>query len=253
MSAPQPQAPLTPETFQATLVSARLVTPRIRELVFERADGKPFAFRSGQWVSLLLPLLDEKGQAVRRAYSVASVPTVPPGAGFELMVTRVEGGVGSCWLHEAAIGTKLEVKGPQGTFFRSVDAGPSLLVATGTGIAPFRGMVHDALAAGSPSPLWLLFGVRTPADALYRLEFEALEEMHPNFRFMLSLSRPPPEWTGRRGYVQEHVVPLWQELSTQGEAQAYICGIKNMLLEARAVLKTKGGARRQQLHLESYD
>ena len=70
---------------------------------------------------------------------------------------------------------------------------------------------------------------------------------------MLSLSRPPPEWTGRRGYVQSHVLPLWQELGMHGTAQAYICGVKKMLLETRAVLKTEGGARRQQLHLESYD
>ena len=242
---------LIPETFEATLFSTRLVTPRVKELVFERSDGQPFTFQSGQWVSLVLPLLDEKGTALRRAYSMASVPSTSPR--FELVVTRVEGGLGSNWLHDAPVGTKLEVKGPQGTFRRAADAGPSLLVATGTGVAPFRGMVHDALASNDTAPLWVLFGVRSLSDALYREEFEALEKRHPRLRFMLSLSRPPPEWAGRAGYVQTHVLSLWNELAAQGRPQAYICGVKKMLLEVRAVLKTQGRAQRQQLHLESYD
>jgi len=240
-----------PETFEATLVSSRAVTPRVKELVFERVDGRPFPFRAGQWVSLVLPMTDAKGERLRRAYSLASVPG--PGSRFELVVTRVDEGVGSTWLHEAKVGTRLEVKGPQGTFQRAADAGPSLFVATGTGVAPFRGMVHDALAAGGEAPLWVLFGVRSPDDALYRDEFEALAKGHPRLRFLLTLSRPPPGWTGRHGYVQGHVLDLWKELATHGRPHAYVCGVKKMLLEVREVLKKQGGAERQQLHLESYD
>lgn len=245
------KAPPVPETFEATLVSSRLVTPRVKELVFERVDGRPFTFHSGQWVSLVLPMVDAKGERLRRAYSLASVPG--PGSRFELVVTLVDDGVGSTWLHEAQVGTRLEVKGPQGTFHRAADAGPSLFVATGTGVAPFRGMVHDALAAGGEAPLWVLFGVRSPADALYRDEFEALAKTHPRLRFLLSMSRPPAEWTGLHGYVQTHVLELWKELATHGRPHAYICGVKKMLLEVREVLKRQGSAERQQLHLESYD
>lgn len=242
---------LVPETFQAELVSARLVTPRVRELVFERVDGAPFHFRSGQWVSLVLPLLDEKERPLRRSYSLASVPAQT--SRFELVVTRVDGGRGSTWLHEVQVGARIEVKGPQGTFRREEETAPSLFVATGTGVAPFRGMIHDALAGGGESPLWVLFGVRAPADALYREEFEALARVHPRLRFILSMSRPPAEWTGRSGYVQTHVLELWNELSAHGRPHAYICGVKKMLLEVREVLKKQGAAERHQLHLESYD
>ena len=245
------QRVVVPETFEATLVEARLVTPRVRELVFERVDGKPFSFRAGQWVSLVLPLLDEKDRPLRRSYSIASVPRVGPR--FELVVTRVDEGRGSAFLHEMTVGTSLEVKGPQGTFQRAADAGPSLFVATGTGVAPFRGMLHDALAAGGTTPLWVLFGIRGPPDALYREEFEALAMAHPRLRFMLSMSRPPPEWKGRSGYVQTHVLELWKQLSAQGRPEAYVCGVKKMLREVREVLKKEGGAERHQLHLESYD
>lgn len=240
-----------PETFEATLVAARLVTPRVRELIFERGDGKPFTFRSGQWVSLVLPVMDEKERPLRRAYSVASVPST--GSRFELIVTRVDDGRASPWLHQLELGTRLEVKGPQGMFHRVPTAGPSLFVATGTGVAPFRGMIHDALKAGGETPLWVLFGVRAPADALYREEFEALERQHPRLRFMLTMSRPPPEWKGRTGYVQTQVLELWKELALQGRPEAYVCGVKKMLLEVREVLRAQGFAERQQLHLESYD
>jgi ferredoxin-NADP reductase len=202
-------------------------------------------------VSLVLPVLDEKGRPLRRSYSLASVPT--GSSRFELVVTKVDGGPGSTFLHDAAVGTVLEVKGPQGTFSRAVDAGPSLFVATGTGVAPFRGMLHEALAAKRAEPLWVLFGVRTLDDVLYRDELEALARAHPNVRFELTLSRPGSAWQGRSGYVQAHALGLWNELAKHGTPHAYVCGVKKMLLEVREVLKTQGGADRKQLHLESYD
>jgi CDP-4-dehydro-6-deoxyglucose reductase, E3 len=240
------------ETFSVRLVRGRLVTPRVRELVFERVDEKPFLFKAGQWVSLRFPLVDERQRPVRRSYSVASVPD---GSGrFELIVTKVEGGPGSTWLHEAKEGATIEAKGPQGTFLFSAEPAPSLLIATGTGIAPFRGMVRQALDAGGSEPLWVLFGVRSLADALYREEFEALAKVEPRVRFELTLSRGEASWTGRRGYVQAHVEELWAALSGAGRGpQAYVCGVKKMLTEVREVLRVKLGVERQRVHLESYD
>lgn len=243
--------PQPPETFTATLTQSRLVTPRVKALTFERADA-PFTFTSGQWVSVVLPKLDEKGRPIRRSYSIASVPQEGAKT-FELVVTLVDQGVGSTFLHELPVGAQVEVKGPQGLFSRAVDAGPSLFIATGTGLAPFRGMVHDALASGRTDPLWVLFGVRTPADALYREEFEALALKHPHLRFALSLSRPTDGWNGLTGYVQTHALSWWKELAQHGRPHAYVCGVKKMLTQVRDVLKTEGGAERQQLHLESYD
>lgn len=229
------------------------MTSRVRHLVLERVDGLPFEFASGQWVSVVLPLLDEKGRPLRRSYSIASVPDRGPR--FELVVTQVEGGPGSTFLNQALPGTLLDVKGPQGTFTRVSD-GPSLFVATGTGIAPFRGMLHDALATGSSAPLWVLFGVRGPSDLLFGEELHALARKSPRVRLEVTYSRPPVGWLGRAGYVQEHVRGLWSELSALGgpeEAHAYVCGVKKMLLEVRGVLRDELGLVRQRVHLESYD
>jgi CDP-4-dehydro-6-deoxyglucose reductase len=41
--------------FDVRLASARLITPTVRHLSFERTDGQAFDFDPGQWVNLLMP------------------------------------------------------------------------------------------------------------------------------------------------------------------------------------------------------
>jgi CDP-4-dehydro-6-deoxyglucose reductase, E3 len=253
MSTVTPARPLVPETFSTRLVEATPMGPRVKRLVFERVDGAPFHFAAGQWVQLILPLVDEKGRALRRSYSVASPPD--GSSRFELAVTKVDQGLGSTFLHEAAVGQALDVKGPAGTFTRPLEgAAPSLFIATGTGVAPFRSMLRDALANGSTAPMWLLFGVRSEEEFLFGEELLELARQHPAVRLEPSMSRPGPGWSGRTGYVQTHVAELWRALAASGpEPKAYICGVKKMLTEVREVLRVELGVDRKRVHLEAYD
>ncbi|MBL8923949.1 MAG: FAD-dependent oxidoreductase [Myxococcaceae bacterium] len=248
-----PTRPLVPETFSARLVEARPLGPRVRHLVFERVDQSPFLFEAGQWVQTILPLQDAQGRPLRRSYSIASPPEGT--CRFELAVTRVEDGPGSGFLHGADVGLTLDVKGPQGTFIRPLEtAAPSLFIATGTGVAPFRAMIRHALGSGRTEPMWLLLGVRSPDELLYGDELSFLERTHPGFRFIPSLSRPPGGWGGRSGYVQTHVKELWTAFSAQhSDAHAYICGVKKMLEATRQVLRVELGVERKRVHLEAYD
>jgi ferredoxin-NADP reductase len=243
-------------TFTARLASARALTPFVRELTFERVDGAPLAFDAGQWVSLVLPV-PPQGEAsgeLRRAYSIASAPDGSPR--FQVAVTRVEGGPGSTYLHAMEPGATLDVVGPQGFFTRPLDkSGPSLFVATGTGLTPLRSMLLDALARGEKRALWVLFGVREEADFLYREELETLARAHDNVRVELVLSRPHEGWTGRRGYVQAHVPELWRELEDRGEGEphVYVCGLQRMVGTVRDLLRKEMTVPRQQVHSERYD
>jgi ferredoxin-NADP reductase len=240
-----------PETFEARLVAAKNLTPWVRELVFERADG-PLLYDPGQWVNLVLPLPEGE---VKRAYSIASAPDGSPR--FELAVTRVQDGPGSSFLHEIHEGTMLHTIGPHGLFTRAPDdLTPALFVATGTGVTPLRAMLQAALVAGSTAPMWLLFGARYEEDILYREEFEGWTLRHPNVRYAITLSRPADGWTGARGYVQDLVPALYRELAAASRPAAphvYVCGLERMVKSVRELLRGDLGVDRKHVHTERYD
>lgn len=243
-----------PPTFAAKLVSARMLTPSVRELVFERSDGAPMIYDAGQWVSLALPVEEMPGGELRRAYSIASAPDGSPR--FEVAVTRVTGGPGSTLLHAMALGTEIPVIGPQGFFTRPAEkSGPSLFVGTGTGFTPMWSMLRHALASGETRALWVLVGNRTEEDILYRAELDALARTHSNVRAEYTLSRPADAWSGRRGYVQAHVKELWAELGTreEGTGHVYVCGLQRMVGAVRDLLRKDMGLAREQVHSERYD
>jgi NAD(P)H-flavin reductase len=116
-------------------------------------------------------------------------------------------------------------------------------------------MMRAAIATGSRAPLWLLLGVRHEEDLLYRDEFESLSRAHPNVRFEPTLSQPRGAWSGRRGYVQTHVLELWNALSAAGAEppHAYACGLERMVGSVREILRKDMGLPRQQVHAERYD
>lgn len=231
------------ENFKAKIVSARMLAPSVREIVLDR--GAPFAFEAGQWVNLHAPNME------KRAYSIASPPA---GTSFDLAITFVDGGPMSTYLHSANIGAEIDVSGPQG-FFAREKTGPGLYIGTGTGVAPLRSMIKDALAKGETRAMWLLFGIRTEGDILYRDELDALAKAHANVRVFYTLSRGAESWTGLRGYVQTHTEKLFREMETRGEGppHAYICGLHRMVGSVRDVLRKQMSVPREQVHSERYD
>ena len=249
--------PLPPH-FEARLASARTLTPSVRELTFERVDGLAMEFEPGQWVNMILPVAVGDEADIKRSYSIASPPDGTPR--FAIAVTRVQGGPGSCWLHEVAPGTGIAFIGPQGFFTRHATSDtPSLMVATGTGVTPMRSMLLAAIAVGSRAPAWLLLGVRHEADLLYAPELAAIAEAHPHVRFDATLSQPGDGWSGRRGYVQTHVRGMWEELSalaagtSTAAPHVYVCGLERMVGSVRELLRKEMGLPRQQVHSERYD
>jgi ferredoxin-NADP reductase len=221
-----------------------MLTPAVRELTFERADGAAFDFHAGQWVSLILPSKDGE---MRRSYSIASSPDGTPR--FEIAVTHVEGGPGSTILHSLEPGSLVRMIGPQGFFTHTGD--PSLFIGTGTGVTPLRSMLKAQIASGKP--LWLILGVRRQIDLLYKDELEQLAHDHPNVRVEFTLSRPDEGWSGRTGYVQTHVRELWSALEKFGPPHAYICGLQRMVGAVRDLLRKDMSIPRQQVHSERYD
>ncbi len=236
--------------FDAALVAARPLTPYVRELTFERVDGEIVTFDAGQWVNIVIP---SDQTDLKRSYSIASAPN--DSSRFALAVTHVNGGPGSTFLHQLQEGEKVRVQGPQGLFTRRhlKFPGPTLFVATGTGLTPLRSMLLDELHKRETRPLWVLLGARTEADLLYRDELESLAGQHRNVQFIPTLSQANSAWHGHRGYVQVHVSKLWTELSQDARPHAFICGLQRMVSAVRDLLRKEMNVPREQVHSERYD
>lgn len=206
---------------------------RTRRFEIELIEGLPFVFRAGQFISLHF---NSNGGRIARPYSIAARLA---GRRFELCVNVLPGDQdGNTWFSNAKVGEHLEFTGPFGSFkLRQPPDCVSAFIATGTGIAPIRAMIHELYRSCQPEEAWLIFGVRREADIVYREEFEKLAREHPSLHFIPTLSRPGPDWKGHRGYVQ---VQVQKYLVGQGGLHAYICGSPQMITEVRELLNAMG-------------
>jgi ferredoxin-NADP reductase len=227
-----------------------MLSPSVRSLSFRMTDRAPVGHTAGQYADLVVPT--PRGLPFRRSYSIASAPDPARPDIFEVAVTRVEEGPTSEALHVLAPGGIVEVEAVRGTFVRTDDdrAHPALFVAAGTGLAPIRAMLTEDVRRAEGPPLVLLFGCRTPADVLWADEIAAWERSCARFRAHVTLSRPPPEWSGLSGYVQRHAIGLAAALPG---VLAYVCGLSDMVDEVLARLEREGGLARTALRYETYD
>jgi ferredoxin-NADP reductase len=220
----------------ARLVSSAPLSPDIRHFIFEVPEVSSLSFQPGQFVSLVEHI---RGKEVTRAYSLAAPPA---GNRFELCLNLVHDGMFSPYLFALRPGDPVTVKTILGTFVWRDPVRDSVLVATGTGIAPFRGMLLDLFARGCSSQVTLVFGARYPHGLVYHAEFEALAAGHPNFRYVPTVTRPDAHWSGRTGRVQ----PLLEEaVGEQRDLDVYLCGLKAMVEDCRTLLKSRGFDRKQ--------
>ena len=97
---------------------------------------------------------------------------------------------------------------------------------------------------------WLVFGTRYEDSLYYREEFEEIERENSNFHYVPTLSRCGEDWTGCRGYVQDHVREI---VAGRKDMQAYICGLHQMVDANRKLLKEELGWDRKQIVFERYD
>ncbi len=244
----QPNFPVA-RAYRAILRHSRHLTETTKHLEWEVVEGGKFDFLAGQFISMTLR---DGANEHTRAYSIASAPG--PDGRFAICLNRVPGGLFSNYLCDLEPGARLGFSGPHGFFVvRQPPVERDLIfIATGTGIAPIRGMLAELTAPGAAldRALWLLFGVRHPETILYREEFERMAADQPRFHFVPVLSRAPEGWTGERGHVQE---VLRKHFAGQRDFEAYLCGLKAMVDDVRTILKGEFGFDRRQIHYEKYD
>jgi len=241
--------PVERKLLTARLVRSAFLSEQTRHLEFAVVGVDAFNFTPGQFVSIQQPKSD--GKTHTRAYSLASMPRA--GATFDLCLNRVEQGFLSNWLCDLEEGATVQLHGPHGMFTLREPKQDAVLIATGTGIAPFRGIVHwlfQQPERNQGHEYWLVYGTRYESGLYYRDEFLAIEKAHPNLHYLPTLSRGSDEWPGLRGYVQDHVRKIVGE---RLDLRAYICGLHQMVDANRKLLKEELGWDRKQIVFERYD
>lgn len=225
-------------------------TPFTRRYWIQIPEVESFDFIPGQFVTLDLPIHEKKNKRWR-SYSIASPPDNTNV--IELVIVLLEGGLGTTYLfNEVKEGSELLLRGPQGVFVlpQTIDR-DLFFICTGTGVAPFRSMLHHINRYKIfHKKIYLLFGTRLIKDCLYCTELKELENEIENYYYIPTFSREPEENTLlRRGYV--HAV--YEEILANEKLPAYfyLCGWKNMIDEAKKRILNLGYDKKD-VHLELY-
>ncbi|MGD1701435.1 ferredoxin--NADP reductase [Dapis sp. BLCC M229] len=225
----------------------------VRHLVFD-LSGSELKYLEGQSIGIIPPGTDANGKPHKlRLYSIASTrhgdnlddQTV------SLCVRRLEYnhpetgeriyGVCSSYLCGMEEGADVAITGPVGKEMLLPDDEDAtiIMIATGTGIAPFRAFIWRMFKEREQNPdyqfkglAWLFFGCAYTPNILYKEELEELQRQFPdNFRVTYAISREQKNKDGGKMYIQhriqENADELWQHIQ-KPNTHTYICGLKGM-------------------------
>ncbi len=253
------------ESIEVPIVESRIATAGgspnfIRHITFD-VSGTPLEgkFHAGQSIGVVPDGVDEKGKPHKlRLYSVSSPSKGEDGHG-KLVSTTVKRvidenwetqelftGVCSNYLCGKKVGSTVKVSGPSGKRF-ILPENPGdynyLFFGTGTGVAPFRGMIMDLMELNAKSEIALIFGCAYRTDLLYKEYFEPLAKSTPNFHYLKSISREDARADGTKHYVQYQLIDsasLLNPILKRDNTLIYVCGLKGMETGIYQILALQG-------------
>ncbi|MBS0520477.1 MAG: 2Fe-2S iron-sulfur cluster binding domain-containing protein [Proteobacteria bacterium] len=203
-------------------------------------SGGPFDFSAGQFASVTFD------GCAPRDYSMANTPGDPI---LEFHVRHTPGGTTSAYVADKLkVGDGVRVEGPFGTsYLREGHRGPIIAVAGGSGLAPIKSIVEQALAKGLPQHIYFYFGVRAERDLYLADHFAALARKHSNLHFTPVLSEEAGGlW--RSGLVHEAVAADFDDFDG---CKAYLAG-PPVMVEAATKLLEERGMRRIDIHADAF-
>lgn len=243
----------------------------------DRWDIPPF--EPGQYAVIGLP-----GSAPRAALSDPEEPTPPPDKlikrpysiassslekkYLELYITLIRSGSLTPRIFALKAGDRLFMSEKIKGMFTLKDVPKEanlVMVATGTGVAPYMSMIRTELMENPERRFALFHGARHSWDLGYRAELATLDYYHKNFAYIPVVSRPGDEkegWTGAGGYVQEQwgkgaLERSWGFKPTPADTHVFLCGAPAMLEAMVQTLANEGFKEHKkkepgQVHLERF-
>jgi ferredoxin--NADP+ reductase len=267
----------TKDPYNATVIGREEINPQLL-ILRVRSDGDLFDFKPGQFAVLGLlgsaprvieatpeEVPGEPDKMIRRAYSIASSSLER--RYVEIYLTLITSGQLTPRLFALQHGSRLFL-GPKASGIFTLDKVPPekavVLIATGTGLAPYISMLRTMLVSDSQRKFVVLHGARYSWDLGYRGELESLSRLRPNFTYIPSITRPDqdPHFIGHTGRIQTLIEQgvLEREAGIEldpAKTEVFLCGNPEMVKLATVLLlnkgfATKGGNGPVTIHVEEY-
>ena len=203
---------------------------------------------------------------IRRAYSIASSSIEHEY--IEFYITLVRSGTLTPRLFSLGVGDRIFLS-PKFTGIFTLSEIPDesnlILIATGTGLAPYMSMVRTELGSSKKRRYAVLHGAANSWDLGYRSELITMGRICPEFNYIPIISRPddePTKWNGPVGYMQD----LWngenfnEEIGftpTPADTHTFLCGNPTMIETMLGLLEEVGFKEHKKnvpgnVHLERY-
>lgn len=190
------QKPIQPDLYvpqTAKIVDKKDFTEMESFFRLEFPGQRPLGHEPGQFVEVSILGFGEA------PISISSSPTRPEG--FDLCVRRV--GTVTKAMHGMKVGDTIGIRGPfgRGVPVEKLKGQDLLFVAGGLGFIPLRSSLQYVLDRRSDyGKVMVLYGVKTPAEFLYRDELEDLRS-RDDVEYLETVDRPDPNWHGHTGVI----------------------------------------------------
>jgi ferredoxin-NADP reductase len=222
-----------PEQFIQRLHPRRLAL-RVADIFPETPSAKTFRlvspdnplppFLAGQYIALFLEI---GGVRTGRPYSISSAPNQT--GYYDLTVRRVENGLVSNYLlDEIEPGDFLESSGPEGHFYHNPLFHDRTMVclAGGSGITPFMSMVREIVERGLDREIFLFYGNRTLAEAVFHDQLLHFAARFSNLHYLPVTESPAEEYPGLAGLITGDLIR--NSLKDVNNKTFYLCGPQAM-------------------------
>jgi len=192
-------------------------------------------FLEGQYIDVIGP------DSLRRSYSIANSASDKT---ITLWIKKVENGKFSqYWFNKAQENDLLRIEGPKGTFFFRNGQKKSILLATGTGIAPIKSMLDKLDESTTDVSFHLYWGNREPEDFFWEPNYKNL-----NLQYTPVFSQKSDEQVGTIDYVQDIAIKQHQNLEN---TEVYACGSIDMIESARSLF-IKNSLEEKHFHSDAF-
>lgn len=213
------------------------ISPMVRRLRCKPATQNHLRFMAGQYVEVEIP----GGNNEWRDFSLSSDPAIREYV--EFLIKLRTGGRLSESISSGALrpGVQMRVKGPLGQFRMRRSRRPKVLVASGSGMAPIRAMIHELAGQTDVPKVTFFYGALTPDELIMMDEMRSLEARHEWFEFVPVVQENAGDWPGERGLVTEI---LDQRMPALRGKEVYLCGAPTLIDEAMSLAESKGAKSR---------